>query len=64
MYWQNHCIPRYLDTIQNVEVSEDGVISNIRGTLENYGIHKLLDSGRRIWADNPFDVVKNHKHIP
>ena len=25
-----------------------GIISNIRGLLENYIIHKLLDSGRRI----------------
>ena len=52
-------IPRYLDTIQNAEVaSEDAVISNIRGALENYAIHKLLDSGRRIWPDNPFDALK------
>ena len=51
-------IPRYLDTIQNAEVaSEDAVISNIRGALENYAIHKLLDSGRRIWPDNPFDAL-------
>ena len=51
-------IPRYLDTIQNAEVaSEDAVISNIRGALENHAIHKLLDSGRRIWPDNPFDAL-------
>ena len=51
-------IPRYLDTIENAEVaSEDAVISNIRGALENYAIHKLLDSGRRIWPDNPFDAL-------
>ena len=51
-------IPRYLDTIQNAEKSsEDAVISNIRGALENHAIHKLLDSGRRIWPDNPFDAL-------
>jgi prepilin-type N-terminal cleavage/methylation domain-containing protein len=51
-------IPRYLDTIQNAEkASEDAVISNIRGALENHAIHKLLDSGRRIWPDNPFDAL-------
>ena len=51
-------IPRYLDTIENAEVaSEDAVISNIRGALENHAIHKLLDSGRRIWPDNPFDAL-------
>ena len=51
-------IPRYLDTIENAELaSEDAVISNIRGALENYAIHKLLDSGRRIWPDNPFDAL-------
>ena len=53
-------IPRYLDTIENAEqASEDAVISNIRGALENYAIHKLLDSGRRIWPDNPFDALKD-----
>ena len=52
-------IPRYLDTIENAELaSEDAVISNIRGALENYAIHKLLDSGRRIWPDNPFTALK------
>ena len=51
-------IPRYLDTIENAEqASEDAVISNIRGALENHAIHKLLDSGRRIWPDNPFDAL-------
>ena len=51
-------IPRYLDTIENAEqASEDAVISNIRGSLENHAIHKLLDSGRRIWPDNPFDAL-------
>ena len=51
-------IPRYLDTIENVsEVASEDVISNIRGPLENYAIHKLLDSGRRIWPDNPFDAL-------
>ena len=51
-------IPRYLDTIENAELaSEDAVISNIRGALENHAIHKLLDSGRRIWPDNPFDAL-------
>ena len=51
-------IPRYLDTIENAEqASEDAVISNIRGALENHAIHKLLDSGRRIWPYNPFDAL-------
>ena len=51
-------IPRYLDTIENAELaSEDAVISNVRAALENYAIHKLLDSGRRIWPDNPFDAL-------
>ena len=51
-------IPRYLDTIENAEeASEDAVISNVRAALENYAIHKLLDSGRRIWPDNPFDAL-------
>ena len=53
-------IPRYLDTIENAEqASEDAVISNIRGALENHAIHKLLDSGRRIWPDNPFEVLSD-----
>ena len=51
-------IPRYLDTIENAEqASEDAVISNVRAALENHAIHKLLDSGRRIWPDNPFDAL-------
>ena len=52
-------IPRYLDTIENAEqASEDAVISNIRGALENHASHKLLDSGRRIWPNNPFEALK------
>ena len=52
-------IPRYLDTIsQAEEVAEDAVISNIGVALENYAIHKLVDSGRAIWSDNPFDALK------
>ena len=34
------------------------VISNISVALENYGVHKLIDSGRAIWPDNPFDALK------
>ena len=52
-------IPRYLDTIQKAEeAAEDAVISNISVALENYGVHKLIDSGRAIWPDNPFDALK------
>ena len=52
-------IPRYLDTIENAEeASEDAVVSNIEAALENYAVHKLLDSGRRIWPDNPFDALR------
>jgi len=52
-------IPRYMDTIVNAEVAaEDAVITNIDAGLENYAIHKLIDSGRRIWPDNPFDALK------
>ena len=52
-------IPRYLDTIsQAEEASEDAVISNIGVALENYAIHKLVKSGRRVWPDNPFDALK------
>lgn len=52
-------IPRYLDTIVNAEIaSEDAVITNIEAALENYAIHKLIDSGRAIWPDNPFDALK------
>ena len=52
-------IPRYLDTIVSAEVaSEDAVITNIEAALENYAIHKLIDSGRAIWPDNPFDALK------
>ena len=51
-------IPRYLDTIQKAEeAAEDAVISNISVALENYGVHKLIDSGRAIWPDNPFDAL-------
>ena len=51
-------IPRYLDTIENAEeASEDAVVSNIEAALENYAVHKLLDSGRRIWPDNPFETL-------
>ena len=53
-------IPRYLETIQKAEeASEDAVISNIGVALENYGVHKLIDSGRAIWPDNPFDALKD-----
>ena len=52
-------IPRYMDTIDNAEIaSEDAVISNIGVALENYGVHKLIDAGRAIWPDNPFDALK------
>ena len=53
-------IPRYLETIQKAEeAAEDAVISNIGVALENYGVHKLIDSGRAIWPDNPFDALKD-----
>ena len=40
-------IPRYMDTIENAEESgENAVITNIEAALENYAVHKLLDSGR------------------
>ena len=53
-------IPRYLETIQKAEeASEDAVISNIGVALENYGVHKLIDSGRAIWPDNPFEALKD-----
>lgn len=53
-------IPRYLETITKAEeASEDAVISNIGVALENYSIHKLVDSGRAIWPDNPFDALKD-----
>ena len=53
-------IPRYLETIGKAEeASEDAVISNISVALENYGVHKLIDSGRAIWPDNPFDALKD-----
>ena len=52
-------IPRYMDTIENAEESgENAVITNIEAALENYAVHKLLDSGRRIWPDNPFTALK------
>ena len=52
-------IPRYLDTIENAEESaENAVISNVEAALENYAVHKLLDSGRRIWPDNPFEALR------
>ena len=52
-------IPRYLDTIEKAEeAAEDAVISNIGVALENYGVHKLVLSGRAIWPDNPFDALK------
>jgi len=52
-------IPRYMDTIVNAEIAtEDAVITNIEAALENYAIHKLIDSGRAIWPDNPFDALK------
>ena len=52
-------IPRYMDTIQNAEKSaENAVITNIEAALENHAVHRLLDSGRRIWPDNPFTALK------
>ena len=52
-------IPRYMDTIENAEESaEDAIISNVGAALENHAVHKLLDSGRRIWPDNPFTALK------
>ena len=52
-------VPRYLDSIANAEESaENAVISNVEAALENYAVHKLLDSGRRIWPDNPFEALR------
>ena len=52
-------IPRYMETIVNAEeANENAVIANIHAALENYATHKLIDSGRRIWPDNPFDALK------
>ena len=52
-------IPRYLETIEKAEeAAEDAVISNIGVALENYGVHKLIDAGRAIQPDNPFDPLK------
>ena len=52
-------IPRYMDTIENAEESaEDAIITNVQAALENHAVHKLLDSGCRIWPDNPFDALK------
>ena len=52
-------IPRYMDTIENAEESgEDAIITNVEAALENHAVHKLLDSGRRIWPDNPFTALK------
>jgi len=52
-------IPRYMDTIENSEIAaEDAVISNISAALENHAIHTLIDDGRSIWPDNPFDALK------
>jgi prepilin-type N-terminal cleavage/methylation domain-containing protein len=52
-------IPRYLDTITNAEkAAENAIVTNIEAALENYAIHKLLDSGRRIWPNNPFEALK------
>jgi len=57
-------IPRYMDTIVSAEVaSEDAVITNIEAALENYAIHKLIDSGRSVWPDNPFDALKQSHNL-
>ena len=53
-------IPRYMTTVTKAEeAAEDAVISNIGVALDNYGVHKLVDSGRAIWPDNPFDALKD-----
>ena len=46
-----------MDTIDNAEVDEDAIITNI-GSLRKLAIHKLIEDGRRIWPDNPFDALK------
>jgi len=52
-------IPRYSETIVNAEeAQEDAVITNVGAALENYAMHKMIDSGRRIWPDKPFTVLK------
>ena len=52
-------IPRYSETIVNAEeAQEDAVITNVGAALENYAMHKMIDSGRRIWPDNPFTALK------
>jgi len=52
-------IPRYSETIENAEeAQEDAVITNVGAALENYAMHKMIDSGRRIWPDNPFTALK------
>ena len=52
-------IPRYVGVVDKAEeAAEDAVISNIGVALDNYAIHKLVDSGRGIWPDNPFDALK------
>ena len=52
-------IPRYMDTIDNAEIAaEDAVITNIDAALENHAVHALIEDGRRVWPDNPFDALK------
>ena len=51
-------IPRYLETIEKSEVaSEDAIVNNIMGALENCAQNKMLTEGRRYWPDNPFDAL-------
>ena len=51
-------VPRYLDSISNAEeAAEDAVISSIKAGLTQYANNSLVESGRAIWPDNPFDAL-------
>ena len=52
-------IPRYTATVAKAEASaENAVISSIKAGLETYATEQLMDHGRRMWTENPFDALE------
>ena len=52
-------IPRYTATVERAEAAaEDAVISSIRAGLETYATEQLMEHGRPMWTENPFDALE------
>mgnify|MGYP003993338147 FL=1 len=54
-------IPRYTASVARAEAAaENAVISSIRAGLETYATEQLMDHGRRMWTQNPFDALESN----